>query len=119
MEKMKITTIVALGFILAILFLTFLLIANLAWAHGDAQWIQMNPNFKRLLSEVHCCNPTDCHRTTADIAKQIPGTNQWIAKTGEVFEEGKRGMYDSKDLDWWYCGLDKVTFCLFKPQTAS
>lgn len=93
--------------------LAALLIAPaMAHAHGEAQWIQDNPQYLRQESTLHCCGPTDCERAPPGSFHRVPGG--WRVKsTGQFFPESRRGTYPSPNLDAWWCRNTERVFCIF------
>lgn len=83
----------------------------LALAHGDAGWIQKNPNYRMRTSNAHCCDPSHCRKVPAGFATRV--RSGWKVETGEVFEDDRQGLYDSIDGDVWACGSSETTWCLF------
>jgi hypothetical protein len=76
-------------------------IGSAAFAHGDAEWIQRNPEYVDKLGH-HCCGPQDCERIPADLMRQ-DGQDIHILPTRQKFRKGERGTYQSRDSSWWWC----------------
>ncbi len=84
----------------------------MALAHGDAAWIQHNPAYLMRIANTHCCDESHCHRVPADFVRRT--AEGWIVRsTGQVFLDGRQGLYQSVDDDWWACGADDNVWCLF------
>lgn len=92
--------------------------ASPAHAHGEAQWIMDNYRYVDRFG-AHCCGPSDCRRENA--------VNFREAREGVYFSTGAgreilmhrslrgRGLYVSKDRDWWLCIRDGEPRCIFAP----
>jgi hypothetical protein len=89
-------------------------------AHGDAEWIQRNPNY---VDEVghHCCSK-DCTRWDEQAFRE-EGDEIIFLPTEQRFKRNRRGTYRSENVHWWAClqgtlldgfDLPPVT-CIFYP----
>ena len=50
--------------------------AKMAFAHGDAKWIEIEPSYKNIIwgTGEHCCGANDCHKwSAADIEVRPDG----------------------------------------------
>lgn len=98
----------------ALAFLGAMASAVSALAHGDASWIQANPNYKMRTSPAHCCDVSHCRRIQASSVTRV--ANGWRTSTGQTFVDDRQGLYQSIDADWWACGHSTETWCLFVPE---
>lgn len=89
-------------------------------AHDDAQWIMDDYRYVDWLG-AHCCGPTDCRREKAvNFREAREGIYFSIGAGHEVLMHRSligRGLYISKDRDWWLCIRDGKPRCIFKPAT--
>jgi hypothetical protein len=84
--------------------------------HGDASWIGGNPKYVDGLGS-HCCGVADCHRLSALKVERVE--DGWrVKETGQVFQDGTRGLYRSINSDFWYCQRpqEHQYRCLFVPE---
>jgi len=95
-------------------------ISALALAHGEAEWIQKNPEFVDRFGH-HCCSPTDCERIPESYVRQ-EGKDIYVLPTRQKFRKDERGTYRSRDSSWWWCkgrqlpGLSEPpATCIFFP----
>jgi hypothetical protein len=94
------------------------LLPAVALAHGDAAWIQHDPRYTMQHSPTtHCCDPSHCRAVGPDFAQRVAGG--WRAPTGEVAEDDGPGLYLSVDHQFWACGSDRFTWCLFVPPSGA
>jgi hypothetical protein len=86
--------------IIAILGALFSLGGAVVLAHGDAEWIQLNP---RYLDEVghHCCSG-ECKRW-GEQAFREEGDEIIFLPTEQRFKRNRRGTYRSENVHWWAC----------------
>ena len=95
-------------------------ISAVALAHGDAEWIQKNPDFVDKFGH-HCCSPNDCERIPESYVRQ-EGKDIYVLPTRQKFRKDERGTYRSRDSSWWWCkgrqlpGLSEPpAVCIFFP----
>ena len=95
-----------------------------ARAHGEAHWIESNPNFiARNTTSMHCCGERDCRREPSTSFRENKDGTVTYLPTNTTFEPRKNGYYHSKDEDWWVCdnkwamfnGKPSIAYCIFKP----
>lgn len=107
-----------------------------AFAHGDAAWIQRDPRYVTNIATSagysHCCGPADCEMAPEGAIRQSPAG--WvIPSTGQVIPysrmaEGRQAFYSIDGRPWW-CrrwvvdpvdGMSKhQAVCIFVPGEAS
>ena len=92
--------------------------AGAALAHGSAEWIMVEPSYKRA-DGVHCCGPSDCERAPDD-AVLSDGPGRWfIPSTGQHFSQDDKGVYPSVKAGFWWCRKEGRVVCLFFEGGAS
>lgn len=99
-----------------VLLAALLLVPVLAFAHGEAGWIQHNPNYLTATG-VHCCGEQDCRRMTPEEVAEVEITSEGYVVDGKAFPFDERGLYWSIDAGWWWCRYTGLPVrCLFAPQ---
>ena len=105
--------------------LVLLLMTGAALAHGDAAWIQEDPQYRDKDNPgVHCCGVNDCHPAEPGSVEYVPGGYR-VKVTGEVIPEHKTYFTRPDKLElaeFWYClrHTDPVRVrCLFVPGGAT
>jgi len=76
-------------------------VSAVAFAHGDAEWIQKNPEYVDKFGH-HCCSPTDCERIPESFVRR-DGKDIYVLPTRQKFRKGENGTYRSRDSSWWWC----------------
>jgi hypothetical protein len=94
--------------------------SSVAFAHGDAWWIQQNPEYVDKFG-YHCCSPNDCERIPESFVRQ-DGQDIYVLPTRQKFRKGERGTYRSRDSSWWWCKsrqlpahIQPLAACIFFP----
>lgn len=92
---------------------------GVAYAHGDAWWIQSNPKTQ------YCCGPDDC-RPLANEAVTMTGEGYLVQWEGQEYTFAYRSpdVHASIDERFWFCNYktdlgEAITFCLFVPAWGS
>jgi hypothetical protein len=104
-------------------FLAALLYSFPGKAHGDAAWIQANPDY-RAESGVHCCGPNDCRRIIEGVDfVEVQGGFLFL-NNGQFFPVTRRGYYTSAEPDtdiqvWWGCFFAGQWQCVFQPWSGT
>jgi hypothetical protein len=107
-----------------------------AYGHGDAEWIEKNPEYVDS-NNIHCCGVHDCEKAPVG-AIVATKDGYFIPSTGQSFprpEEGNlpSGSHWSIDQDFWWCIVadmsqvfgetqSKTPYfvkCIFTPQPVS
>ena len=84
-----------------------------ARAHGDAEWIERDVEWR------WCCGPEDCRRAQPG---EVERTDKGflIPRTNQIFHEGLRGYYQHMhDHEFWLCIRGGAVICLFVPEGMS
>ena len=108
----------------SVLALSGLLVATIALAHGDAQWI--NDGKYKARDGLPCCDEQDCIRYSADRFRKTPEGIWFMTEDGEPFlmpwTDRNKGLYTSENEDWWACvytakyeGAQPQLRCVFVP----
>ncbi len=105
--------------LIAIAFIIFMVfVISQVHAHGDAQWIA-DGGFVGI-DGVKCCGVGDCDRVPPGAVERVAGG--WrIKSSGQIFLDGSKGLYESRDIEGWWCifiGEEDHKRCLFYPQSA-
>lgn len=80
--------------------------------HGDADWIQENPEYKTITGS-HCCGPTDCFEIPdGEIQEVSPGI--WYSRRyNQVLEQGDPDVYASRKAKPFWCLRGGKIVCFF------
>lgn len=108
--------------------LAFLLVAEPAFSHGPAQWIQ-DGNYKNAVGEL-CCGERDCGLLKSGSVKHVEGGYEVDAdfegqKDGETFVfHVNQFVPESKSTpsptgDYWACAWGGELKCFFVPPPGS
>lgn len=82
-----------------------------AHAHGDADWIQANPEY-RDRAGIHCCGPADCRPAAPGEIARIEGG--WLhVPTKTKIMDAERGTYQSIRAVPYVCVRGGELKCLF------
>jgi hypothetical protein len=101
-------------------FVAFLIFVQLAWGHGDAQWIADDPATR------HCCGINDCGpvRVYNGTVEEV-GPGEWLVTippgihpkvpdgASRVFREGDKNVYPSQRLEHYVCAYAGALRCFF------
>ena len=78
--------------VLRALVISFAFCPSVAFAHGEAAWIQR--------SHPQCCGERDCERAPYGAVKRT-GSGYYVYPTGQSFPESETKF--SEDGDYWWC----------------
>ena len=86
---------------------------SLAFAHGDAMWIQLGSY--RGADGVHCCGKQDCFRVPRESAQA--GPNGYVVNwRGRDYTIPYQQALVSENDDFWVCEKgDQTPRCFFAP----
>jgi hypothetical protein len=73
------------------------LLAPVAWAHGDADWIMADRAYKDLAG-THCCGPSDCEPVPVESATYSRDGWTFLTDIGPVFfAHAAKNLYQTAD----------------------